>query len=439
MNQEIFAKRRKAFLEKLGDGMAVLMAAPHAKRNDDVHHPYRTCSYFYYLTGLVEEEAAAIFLPGSDAPYRLFVMPKDPEKEMWEGKRVGVEAAKSLYLADATFPIAELETRIKENLGRTGTLFHNLGEFAEQDEFIFRLVRGHHPNPRRGERKFEKMVKVQEILDPMRKVKSAEEIELLRKNGKNTGLAHRKAMEFTKPGKYEYQVEAEIEYWFRHGGAEDLAYSSIVAGGNNATVLHYKTNRDQLLDGDLLLIDAGGEMGTYASDITRTFPVNGKFSPAQKALYEVVLKAQKDCIASVKPGVKFADVHNRAVESLVEGLVNLKLLSGDPKELAKDRTKYGAFYPHNTSHWMGLDVHDCGDYYLADGSSIPLEIGNVLTIEPGIYISKDRTDVPAEYRGIGIRIEDDVVVTASGCEVLTVDAPKEVAEIEALVGKGPRA
>jgi len=439
MNQEIFQKRRKAFMEKLGDGMAVLMAAPHAKRNDDVHYEYRTCSYFYYLTGLVEEEAAAIFLPGSEAPYRLFVMPKDAEKEMWEGKRVGVEAAKDLYKADATFPITELEARIKENLGRTSTLFHNLGEFAEQDEFIFRLVRDHKPNPRRGEKKFEKMVKVQEILDPMRKVKSQEEIELLRINGRNSGIAHQKAMEFTKPGKFEYQVEAEIEFWFRHGGAQDLAYSSIVAGGNNATVLHYKTNREQLHDGDLLLIDAGGEMGTYASDITRTFPVNGKFTPAQKALYEVVLKAQKDCIALVKPGVKFADIHTKAVESLVEGLVQLKLLSGDSKEMSKDRTKYGSFYPHNTSHWLGLDVHDCGDYYLADGSSIPLEIGNVLTIEPGLYISKDRTDVPAEYRGIGIRIEDDVVVTAQGCEVLTLDAPKEVAEIEALVGKGVRA
>lgn len=439
MNQEIFAARRRAFLDRVGkDGMAVLFSAPHAKRNDDVHYEYRTDSYFYYLTGFREQEAAAIFLPGSDQPYRLFVMPKNPEMEMWEGKRWGVEGARSEFKADAAFPIEEFEAEFRKNLKTASALYHNLGNYAEHDDLVFKVLKEHHPNPRRGEKKFEKLVNVKDILAPMRKIKDPAEMDLLRRSGRNTALAHRKAMEFTRPGMWEYQVEAEIEFWFRHGGAEDLAYSSIVGGGNNATVLHYKTNRDQLRDGDLLLIDAGGEMDLYASDITRTFPVNGKFTPAQRRIYELVLKSQKEAIALVKPGVKFADIHTRTVEVLVDGLLSLGLLQGKAEEIVKDRSKYVMFYPHNTSHWLGLDVHDCGDY-MKDGVSLPLEVGNYLTIEPGIYIGADRTDVPAEYRGIGIRIEDDVFVTATGSEVTTGDAPKEVDEIEAIVGTGRKA
>lgn len=435
MNQEIFALRRSAFLEKLRPGsMAVLFAAPHAKRNDDVHFEFRTCSYFYYLTGVREQEAAAVFMPGTPHPYRLFLMPKNPEMEMWEGKRVGVENGKQVFHADLTFSIHEFEKEFREWLKQADTLYHLLGGFSEHDDLVFRVIKDHHPNPRRGEKKFVRLEKVQEILNPMRKVKSEAELELIRRNCRNSAIAHRKAMEFTKPGKWEYQVEAEIEFWFRHGGADDLAYSSIVAGGNNATVLHYKTNREQLGDGELLLIDAGGEMDLYASDITRTFPVSGKFSKAQREIYEIVLNAQKEAIAAVRPGVKFADIHKLTVESLVGGLLKLGLLRGNLEDLVKDRKNYAAFYPHNTSHWIGMDVHDCGDYFLPDHSSIPLEAGNMLTIEPGLYISSDREDVPAEYRGIGIRIEDDVLVTATGHEVLTGDAPKEIAEIEAIVG-----
>lgn len=435
MNQEIFAQRRKAFLEKLRPGsMAILFAAPHSKRNDDVHYEYRTSSYFYYLTGVREQEAAAIFTPGSTKPYQLFVMPKNPEMEMWEGKRVGVEGAKQLFQADESYDIADFEKEFRAQLKQVETLYHLMGNFSEQDDLVFRVLKEHAPNPRRGEKKFLRLEKAQEILNPMRKVKAGAELDVLRKNAKNSGIAHRKAMEFTKPGQWEYQVEAEIEFWFRHGGADDLAYSSIVAGGNNATVLHYKTNREQLQDGDLLLIDAGGEMDLYASDITRTFPVNGKFSKAQRELYQIVLDSQKAAIAAVKPGVRFHDIHKLTVGVLVDGLIRLGLLTGNRDEIVADRAKYVNFYPHNTSHWMGMDVHDCGDYYCEDMSSIPLEAGNILTIEPGIYINKDRTDVPEEYRGIGIRIEDDVLVTANGSEVLTGDAPKEIAEIEALVG-----
>jgi Xaa-Pro aminopeptidase len=434
MNQEIFAQRRKEFFKRLGNGTAILFAAPHATRNDDVHYEYRSSSYFYYLTGFREQEAAAIFAPNSDKPYQLFVMPKNPEMEMWEGKRHGVDGAKATFKADAAYPIAELEKVFKEALKQTDTLYHALGTFPEQDDFIFRLLKDHHPNPRRGEKNFSKLVKVQDILNPMRKVKDAAEIELMRRNGRNTALAHKRAMEFTKPGQYEYQVEAEIEFWFRYGGADDLAYASIVAGGNNATVLHYKTNRDPLKDGDLLLIDAAGEMDLYASDITRTWPVSGKFSKPQREIYQIVLNAQKAAIAAVKPGVRFLDIHQKAAEVLVDGLMGLGLMKGDRKEILSDRKNYIHFYPHNTSHWIGIDVHDCGEYYLADGTSIPLEAGNALTIEPGIYIGEDRQDVPVEYRGIGIRIEDDILVTANGYENLTADAPKEIAEIEAIVG-----
>lgn len=435
MKQEIFASRRKAFLERLAPGsIAILFAAPHAKRNDDVHYEFRTSSYFYYLTGVREQEAAAIFMPGSDKPYRLFVMPKNPEMEMWEGKRVGVEASKSVFMADETYSIHDLEKEFRTQLKQADTLYHLLGNFPEQDDLIFRILKEHSPNPRRGEKKFVRLEKIQEVLNPMRKVKDEAELELIRRNCKNSGIAHRKAMEFTKPHHHEYQVEAEIEFWFRHGGADDLAYASIVAGGNNATVLHYKTNRDPLKDGELILIDAGGEMDLYASDITRTYPVNGKFSKAQREIYEIVLHAQKEAIKAVRPGTKFADIHKLTVETLVEGLLKLGLLKGNKEEIAKDRAKYVAFYPHNTSHWIGMDVHDCGDYFDNEQNSVPLEEGNLLTIEPGIYIAHDRMDVPAEYRGIGIRIEDDVLVTSSGHEVLTGDAPKEISEIEAIVG-----
>ncbi|MGZ3653389.1 MAG: aminopeptidase P N-terminal domain-containing protein [Bdellovibrionota bacterium] len=436
MNQEIFALRRKTFLEKMRPGsIAVLFAAPHGKRNSDVHFEYRTCSYFYYLTGVREQEAAAIFMPGTDKPYRLFLMPKNPEMEMWEGKRVGVEDGKRVFQADETYDCHTIEQELRTQLKQADTLYYAMGNYAEHDDLVMRILKEHNPNPRRGEKKFVRMERVQELLNPMRLVKDAAEAELLRRNCRNSALAHKRAMEFTKPGAWEYQVEAETEFWFRNGGADDLAYASIVAGGNNATVLHYKTNRDQLKSGDLLLIDAGGEMDVYASDITRTFPVNGKFTPAQKAIYEIVLKAQKDAIASVKPGVRFHDIHAITLRSLVEGLVRIGLLKGEVDEIVKDKKNYIAFYPHNTSHWIGMDVHDVGDYYTADGSSVPLVAGNFLTIEPGIYIANDRTDVPAEYRGIGIRIEDDILVTAKGCENLTIDAPKEIAEIEAIVGQ----
>lgn len=435
-SQEIFLTRRKKFLEKMGSGMAVLFAAPHAKRNYDVHYEYRTCSNFYYLTGFPEQDAAAIFLPGSDKPYKLFVHPKDPEKEMWEGKRAGVEASKSLFAADETYSIHEFNEVFKKLLKQVDTLYFGLGEFPEQDNQILEMVKNHHPNSRTGDKIFRNIRKVQELVTNMRWKKDAEEVATMRKAAEISSMAHRKAMETARPGMYEYEIEAEIEYWFRKGGAEDLAYASIVAGGNNATVLHYKTNRDSLKDGTLLLIDAGSELENYASDITRTFPVSGKFTKAQRALYEIVLRANKEAIAIVKPGLPFAEIHKRATEVLVDGLLDLGLLKGSRAEIVKDRKNYANFYPHGTSHWLGLDVHDPSAYTDDKGNSLPIEEGNVFTIEPGLYIGEDRMDVPAEYRGIGIRIEDDILVTATGADVLTKNCPKEIAEIESIVGTG---
>jgi len=436
-NQEIFISRRKRFLEQLSVGsMAVLFSAPHAKRNYDVKYEYRTCSNFYYLTGFPEQDAAAIFLPGSDKPYKLFVHPKDPEMEMWEGKRAGVEASKDLFSVDETYSIKEFDEIFKKYLKQVDTVYCVLGEFAEQDDHILDIIKNHHPNPRAGDKVFRNLKKVQEIIGNMRKKKDAYEISIMRKAAEISSHAHQKAMAATRPGMNEYEVEAEIEYWFKKGGAEDLAYASIVAGGNNATVLHYKTNRDVLKDGGLLLIDAGSELHNYASDITRTFPVNGKFTKAQRDIYEIVLKANKETIAMVKPGIKFHDMHKHATEVLVDGLIALGFLKGDRTEILKDRKNYIHFYPHGTSHWLGLDVHDPSPYFNEQGESLPLEEGNVFTVEPGIYIGEDRTDVPEEYRGIGIRIEDDVLVTSSGADVLTKNCPKEIVEIEAIMEKG---
>lgn len=436
-NSAIYKARREKFMAEMQGGIAVLLAAPHANRNADNNYEYRTCSYFYYLTGLHEEKAALILVPDSDKPFRLFVQPKDPERELWDGKLYGVDEAKKVFGADECRPIVEFEDAFREVLRRAGNLYYGVGLHPRHDDRILRIVSDFRPNPRAGEKPVS-ILRPQDSLARMRMVKDDLDLEWMRKSAANTSEAHKRAMMATKPGMHEYDVEAEIEYWFRRGGAEDLAYPSIVAGGNNATVLHYNTNREPLKNGDLLLIDAGGEMGMYASDITRTFPVGGKFTPAQRKLYDLVLKANKVAIAMVKPGVRFHEVHAKAVEVLVDGLLELGLLKGKREEIVKDRKNYAAFYPHNTSHWLGLDVHDAGIYFDESGESMPLAEGYVLTIEPGIYIAADRADVPPEYRGIGIRIEDDVLVTAHGSEVLTSACPKEAAELEALVGTGSR-
>ncbi len=436
MNIEVFSQRRTQFFQQLGKASAILFAAPSQVRNDDNSFPYRTCSFFYYLTGCREPNAAAIFSASSKAPFQLFVQPKDSMAEVWNGRRLGVDLAKDVYGADACYSIELWEEKFKQTLPHTEELFLLMGIHRKQENHVLDILRNHFPNRKNGEREVVAIRKLQSILSPMRMVKDSGELALMRENCTNSARAHAKAMAATRPGLFEYQIAAEIEFQFKYQGASDLAYPSIVAGGENALILHYVDNKDVLRDGDLLLIDAGGERGLYASDITRTFPVNGKFSPAQRQLYEIVLQSQKAAIQAVRPGARFHDAHDAALRVLLEGLLRLKILTGSVEELMKDRKSYGAFYPHGTSHWLGLDVHDAGATYQRSGESVILVPGNVLTVEPGLYMPTDDARVPAEFRGIGIRIEDDVLVTESGREVLTEGVPKEIAAIEALVGSG---
>lgn len=432
---EILAKRRARFMAKLGNGVAVLFAAPHALRNADTHYKYRTNSSFYYLTGFEEPDAAAIFAPNTDTPYRLFVPPKDPLRELWDGKRLGVEGALSELKPDSAHPIADFDAEFAKLLKKAGKIFYPIGEMPEVDAKMLKVVSTYRPHARSGDKPVELIGSTAVIIDELRKRKDSFEIDLMRENCRNTALGHVAAMKATKPGMYEYQIEAKINQAFADGGAEALAYGSIVAGGNNATVLHYVTNRDKLNKDDLFLIDAGGEMGLYASDITRTFPVSGKFSPAQRKIYDLVLKAQLEAIDEARVGRPYANMHKKAIDVLTKGLVDLGLLEGPWEDRVKDKT-FGKFYPHGTGHWLGLDVHDAGSYFDENGDSILLEPGMVMTVEPGLYFNADDKTIPEEYRGIGIRIEDDILVTESGPENLTKDVPKTASEIEAIVGRG---
>jgi Xaa-Pro aminopeptidase len=344
-----------------------------------------------------------------------------------------VDGSKQLYAPDACHSVEKFWELFPAILKKSSILYYQMSDYLDIDEKMHDFIKAYKPNPRGGEKPLEELRKVQSVIGEMRLVKDSFEQGEMRKSAQISARAHREAMMATKPGLYEYQVEAEAEYWFHHQGSQSLAYSSIVAAGNNATILHYRTNRDQLRDGDLLLMDAGGEYNLYASDITRTWPINGKFTPAQKKIYELVLTANKDTIAMVKPGVKYADMHKHATKVLVDGLIGLGFLKGNADEIIKERKHIG-FYPHGTGHWLGLDVHDAGEYLLPNGEPRPLEAGHVFTVEPGIYIPADNMDVPAEFRGIGVRIEDDILVTPTGHEILTIDTPKEIAELEAIVG-----
>ncbi len=433
MDQNIFHERRSKFLAELGDAVAVFFTSPEVLRNGDSHYPYRPDSSFYYLTGYTEEKAIAIFAPHTSTPYRLFVPPKDPSKELWVGKRMGVEEAKAQLKPNACFPLADFEKEFFPLLRKTGKVYYPMGVYREVDATMQKYMQAFSSNPRRGEKAIEGVFSTAPILARQRMVKDAHEIEIMRSSAKNSAKAHRDGMALTTVNQYEYQLAAEIERSFFLGGAQALAYPSIVGGGNNATVLHYTQNRSVLEDGDLVLVDAGGELDLYASDITRTFPVNGRFTSAQKRIYEIVLEAQKQAIAVARSGNPYDYMHKKSLEVIVDGLLDLGFLKGN--QIIKEK-KYKSFFPHSTGHWLGLDVHDAGVYFTDSGESIPLVPGNICTVEPGIYISKDRDDVPPEYRGIGVRIEDDILVTTGDPEVLTSGAPKEVDDLEALVGSG---
>ena len=425
-----FAARRTQLLEAIGDGVAMFPSAPLAVRNHDVEHPYRQDSDFFYLTGLDEPESVLV-LTNQHAEHRvvLFVRPKKREREIWDGPRAGVEGAVEAFGADVAFPIDELPKRLPDYLGNVERLHYRLAQNDKADAQLFDCLNLLRRGGRRGVMAPEAIIDSSVHLHEMRLRKSKAELTTMRLSAGITREAHLRAMQIAGPGMHEYEIDAELLHIFRKHGSERPAYESIVGSGPNATILHYRAGDRVMNDGELLLIDAGCELGYYASDVTRTFPVNGKFSGEQRAVYEVVLHAQKACIEEVKPGATLEALHDGAVRSITEGLIDIGLLEGDLDALIEDK-KYEPFYMHRTSHWLGMDVHDVGHYYV-DGKHRPLEPGFVLTVEPGVYIATDAEGVDERWRGIGVRIEDDVLVTKKGHEVLTAGIPKEIDEVEA--------
>ena len=432
-NHHVYRRRRDALLARMqvqtGGGIALLPTAPELPRNRDSLFPYRHDSYFYYVSGFPEPEAvvALVLSPGGERQI-LFCRDKNEEREIWDGFRYGPEAAKEIFGFDEAYPISELDAKLPELASDQPALYTPLGLLPEWDRRITAILNEVRSRARTGVSAPEEIVDVRQALDAMRLIKEPHELALMRRAAQISVAAHIRAMRETRPGWHEYQVEAELAHEFLRGGSQAVAYPSIVAGGPNACVLHYRENNRELQDGELLLIDAGCEYGSYASDITRTFPVGGKFTAPQKAVYEVVLAAQLACIEAVAPGRDFHDYHKAAERVLAQGFIDLGLCHGTLDEVL-ETGGYKQFYMHRAGHWLGLDVHDAGLYQVR-GASQKLVPGMVLTVEPGAYIRR-ADNVPEEFWNIGIRIEDDVVVTASGVENLTSAAPKTVAEVEA--------
>src|SRR5512136_2495421 len=420
---QIHAARRaavQAAMRREGGGAMLLPAADEKARNADNHHPFRQDSDFAWLTGSDEPEGAAL-LHADPAQGKsglvMFVRPKDREREIWDGFRAGVEGAVSEYGADAAHPVAEMEAKLEEHLARGGTLWYRLGFSREWDERVVRIVERLRARVRQGVLAPDPVRDPGGILHELRLVKSPEEVERLRRAAEITAEAHMAAMRDGRPGAREYQVQSEIEYAFRRRGGSGPGYGTIVAAGANAVILHYRAGDAELKDGDLCLVDAGGEYQWYTADVTRTFPVSGEFTKPQRKAYDVVLAAELAGIEAVRPGVTVDRIHDVVVRKLTEGMIALGLLQGGVDERIADGA-YKKYYMHRTSHWLGMDVHDAGAYHV-DGASRPLVAGMVLTVEPGLYVAADDQGAPAELRGIGVRIEDDVLVTADGHEVLT--------------------
>ena len=430
-----YQQRREQLMAKVGSGTAIFHSAPMAVMHNDVEYVYRQDSDFYYLTGFNEPEAVAVFAPHHEEHrFILFVQPKDPEKETWTGYRCGVEGAKEMYGADEAYAIAELAEKLPQYVAKADRIYYRLGRDQDLNNTILSLWQRLMAMYQRKGTGPTAIADTRTLTFAMRSVKSPAEIDLMRQAATISAQAHNRAREFARPGVYEYQVEAEIEHTFRLAGAMGVAYPSIVASGANACVLHYIENNCQIGDNDLLLIDAGCSYDYYNGDITRTFPVNGKFTPEQKTLYELVLEAQLQAIAQVKPGNSYNASHDTAVSVLVDGLLDLGLLKGDKEEIIKEE-KYKPFYMHRTGHWLGLDVHDVGLYKHNEETWQTLQPGHILTVEPGIYISphikpaEGQPEISDCWKGIGIRIEDDVLVTEDSNEILTADVPKSLSEI----------
>ncbi len=415
------------------DSIAILPAAPVRHRNNDVEYDYRQDSDFYYLTGFSEPEAVAVLIPGrAHAEYVLFVRERDPARETWDGRRAGPAGARRDYGAHDAFPIGDIDEILPGLLENRAKVFYTMGVYADFDQRMVSWVNGLRTQTRNGRHAPQEFVALDHVLHDMRLFKSRTEAALLRESARIGAAAHVRAMRFCRPGRREYEVMAELLHEFRRHNA-DISYHPIVGGGPNSCILHYRDNDQTLKSGDLLLVDAGCEYECYASDITRTYPVNGRFSAEQRAIYEIVLEANRAAIARVKPGNHWNDPHLAAVHVITQGLVRLGLLKGRVPKLEREGA-YHRFFMHRTGHWLGMDVHDVGDYKIGDEWRV-FEPGMVLTIEPGIYIAAASRGIARRWHNIGIRIEDDVLVTRSGCEVLTAQAPKDIAAIESVMAR----
>ncbi len=418
-------------MRSMKGGVAVIPTSPVRNRNNDVDYPYRPDSDFYYTTGFSEPEAVAVLCPGrKSGEYIIFCREKDMEKEIWHGRRAGLEGAVELYGADDAFPINDLGDILPSILEDKEKIFYNVGRYPEFDQQIMTWLNDIKQRSRTGVVAPYELIDLSHLLHEQRLIKRKDEVATMRRAAKIAAAGHIRAMKTCKPGMTEQQVQAELEYEFRRLGSTSEAYPSIVAGGKNACILHYIDNNTVLNDGDLLLIDAGAELECYASDISRTFPVNGRFSPEQKDLYQLVLDSQTAAFAVCEPGQHWNRPHECAVEVLTQGLVDLKILKGQVDDLIEQQA-YRPFYMHRTGHWLGLDVHDVGDYQVEHEWRV-LEPGMVFTVEPGLYIGEN-PDVDPKWHNIGIRIEDDVVIKKTGHEVLTIDAPKTIDDVEHLM------
>jgi len=427
-----YLERRKRLLAQLGDGVAILPTAPEKVRNRDAHHPYRFDSYFWYLSGFPEPEAVLVMVGGDKPQSILFCREKNEEREIWDGYRHGPQGACEAFGFDAAYSVESLDTKLIELLADRDALWYSLGHDAEWDARISTALNAVRAQTRAGKHAPRKMLDLRATLDIMRLTKDATEIAVMKRAADISSAGHARAMYACRSGMAEYELEAELSYEFRRRGADAHAYTPIVAGGQNACVLHYVSNNKLLNDNTLVLIDAGCEVEGYAADITRTFPVGGRFSAAQRDAYEIVLAAQNAAFAAIKPGNHFMDPHEAALKVLAQGMLDLKLLTGTVDGVIESES-YKRFYMHRTGHWLGLDVHDAGEYREGDAWAV-LTPNMTLTVEPGLYIRPEE-DIPSAMHGIGIRIEDDVLVTAMGCDVYT-SAPKTVAEIEEVMRHG---
>ena len=433
MSRQEFTRRRQALMSHMEtDSIAILPSASEKIRNRDADYPFRQDSDFYYLSGFPEPEAVLVLVPGREyGETILFCRERDRTREIWEGYRAGPEGACATYQADDAFPIADIDDILPGLIEGRERVYYSMGRDQVFDQKVMTWVNAIRSQVRSGATPPGEFLNLDHLLHDQRLFKRAAELRIMKRAAEISAEAHRHAMQVCKPGMYEYELEAELLHTFVKSGARFPAYNSIVGSGDNACILHYVENTRQMKSGDLVLIDAGCELEHYASDITRTFPVSGTFSPEQKAIYQLVLDAQAAAIAAIKPGNHWNDPHEVSVRVITEGLQVLGLLKGKVDTLI-NKEKYKQFYMHRIGHWLGMDVHDVGDYKI-DSQWRTLEAGMVMTVEPGIYIAPDDKSVAKKWRGIGVRIEDDVLITKTGCDILSKDVPKKIKDIETLM------